>query len=422
MVRLPKTITIRQKLTKMKNKYLFSLLCGMLFSLTTAAQNQAVTTAILSERDGQLDVAKTRIDQAAYHEKTRDKAKTHFHRGDIYSKILSSSNQEYFELGGDSAAQIAFESYQKAMDLDKAGGDYYSRAKKNLEALWSSSINGGVTAFNNGNFEAAYKYYSTAMMIKPKDSTAYINGMAALTNILAKDPTKVAEKGPLLVELFEEMDKKGFTDESMYRTVTIYYNSTDQQDKAYEMVKRSVKKFPEDKGFLTSEINFMLQREEYDELLPKINKALEIDPTNGSMYSLKAQLEQGQGNEEAAIESYKKAIELTKENKDKSYYRDANFNLGGIYYERARKKWTEAEDMASQDMNLYLKKGQPIENEAKEHFREALPYFETVLEIDRENGAFDPDVYRILGSSYNILKMNEKAKAISDEMEAKMGE
>lgn len=388
----------------------------LLFPLFCGAQNSAVTTAILSHRDGKLDVAKEEIDKAAYHSKTKEKAKTHFHRGSIYSDLLSTEEDEYFALAGDSGSTVAKNSFEQAMELDEKGGEYYKRAEENLKVLWSNAINAGVKAYQAKKFGQAIKHYDVARSIKPEDSTAYLNGIVAVTNQMAQ--TQDLDKyGPKFEEYFSWLQENDLVPKGIYRNAILMYENMGKSDKSYQVIKDARKAYPKDGAFALQEINAMLAREEYAGLQEKIQNAISLEPDNGSLYSLLGQFQEGEGKEQEAMQNYKKAIQLSEGDNNKQYYRDANFNLGRIHYERGRVLWKKAEDMASEDMNKYLQKGTAIEKDAKKHFRKALPYFENVYHADKETGNFDPQVYRILGTIYNILDMKEKAEKISQEVE-----
>ncbi|MEJ7663545.1 MAG: hypothetical protein WKG07_30380 [Hymenobacter sp.] len=51
------------------------------------AQNSAVTNALLSQKAGQFDKAIVSINEAIVNDKTKDKAKTWFTRGEIYNQL-----------------------------------------------------------------------------------------------------------------------------------------------------------------------------------------------------------------------------------------------------------------------------------------------------------------------------------------------
>lgn len=83
---------------------------------------------------------------------------------------------------------------------------------------------------------------------------------------------------------------------------------------------------------LISEIQVLLEAEELNKALPLIDKALELDNENSSLYCAKASILTDQGRETEAITNYEKAIEV------KDNY-DAYYNLHVIYFNRAVEKY-----------------------------------------------------------------------------------
>lgn len=101
-----------------------------------------------------------------------------------------------------------------------------------------------------------------------------------------------------------------------------------------------------------------------------------------------------------ASKYYKQALEL-----DPNNY-DINFNLGVMNFNEAVIIKKEVDAM---DMNTYKVKGKAVEDLATEKFKQALPYFEKAYSIKQED-----DLKSSLRSLYQILKMEEKLKALGE--------
>jgi len=101
-----------------------------------------------------------------------------------------------------------------------------------------------------------------------------------------------------------------------------------------------------------------------------------------------------------ASKYYKQAIDL-----DPNNY-DVNFNLGVMNFNEAVIIKKEVDAM---DMNTYKTRGKAIEELATEKFKQSLPYFEKAWSIKKED-----DLKSSLRSLYQILKMEEKLKALGE--------
>ena len=67
-----------------------------------------------------MDQAKEAIDEAVQNEKTIGDAKAWFYRGNIYLDIANSTDEKFRALDPDPLA-VAYESYQRATQLDSKG-------------------------------------------------------------------------------------------------------------------------------------------------------------------------------------------------------------------------------------------------------------------------------------------------------------
>ena len=121
---------------------------GCANSLVVSAQNSAVTNAILNQRSGLLDKARTDIDKAIANEKTMGKAKTWFTRGQIYEGLLESPIYSK-QLQPGEGVQKAFESYAKTIDLDTKNGEFGKQAVTRLDNLYGRAFNDAVNSTTN---------------------------------------------------------------------------------------------------------------------------------------------------------------------------------------------------------------------------------------------------------------------------------
>jgi tetratricopeptide (TPR) repeat protein len=158
-------------------KTFFTLAASALLALgmpsLASAQNSAVTNAILNQRTGLLDKARTDIDKAIVNEKTSGKGKTWFTRGEIYQAMMESPIYGK-QLQPGEGLQKAYESYAKAIELDTPTGEFGKQAVTRMDNLYGQAFNAAVTSYNAKDFDKAIENYKLASRIKPQDTTAVL--------------------------------------------------------------------------------------------------------------------------------------------------------------------------------------------------------------------------------------------------------
>ena len=129
-----------------RSSVVLALALAALTSTTALAQTSAITDAILSQRSGKLDVARASIDKAVVNEKTSNNAKAWYTRALIYEEMIA--HPLFGKTAPPNSAQIAYESYQKAIEYDVKGKEFAPQAKEKMKNLFGAAFNAGVNAFN----------------------------------------------------------------------------------------------------------------------------------------------------------------------------------------------------------------------------------------------------------------------------------
>jgi tetratricopeptide (TPR) repeat protein len=146
-------------------------------------------------------------------------------------------------------------------------------------------------------------------------------------------------------------------------------------------------------------------KEEANGVLAKLNEESAqqaATATNVGDVSKKLAEVQAKQNEAKAtsVKYYNKALEIEPDNFD------VNFNLGVQNFNEAVVIKGKVDAM---DMNTYKTEGKAVETMANEKFKAALPYFEKAYKVKA-----DEDVKNNLKSLYQILKMEDKLKALGE--------
>ena len=148
--------------------------------------------------------------------------------------------------------------------------------------------------------------------------------------------------------------------------------------------------------YLNVLINDKLSKEEFDDAETLINDALNVDANNAELLNLKGLIVENKGNEDAALDEFKKAIEID------NTLAQGYFNAGRIVMKKVVAQQKAMETMNRSD---YAK--------AKEEIlipllKEALPYMERAYQLDDTNA----NAKRILSNIYYQLGDEEALQAL----------
>jgi tetratricopeptide (TPR) repeat protein len=364
------------------------------FSMQMAfAQNSAVNNAILNEKSGTLDKAKTEIDKAITHEKTQGLAKTWYTRGTVHEALIGHPIYGNLE---PNAIQIALESYDKAIELgqnEKKAEKFVKDATDRKQNLYGHALNKGVELYNDQNFDGAIEAYDIASKINPQDTTAYM--YAAYAAAGKQDYQQVKNYYNKLLGI-------GHRPVSLYKNLIFIAKNVDNDEKEQlRLLSEARKEHPEDKDLMLEELSLYVNSGKSEEAVGKLKDAIKMDPQNANLYSVLGTIQDQSGDITAAAASYKKALEIDPNNFD------ALFNLGVQEFNQAAALFNQANKM---DYATYQKQGKKIETEAKAVFKRALPYFESAHKIQPSDRATIQSLQKI----YTTLGNKDEAKKMDD--------
>lgn len=378
----------------MKKLLLTLAAAGTLY--TASAQNSAVTNAILFQRQGTLDKARTEIDKAVQNPKTSTKAKTWYTRGEIYDGMVASPIYGKSLAAGE-GAKTAFESYQKTIELDGKDGEFGKQATAKMDNLYGLALNAGVESYNAKNYDEAIKSYQMAQQIRPQDTTAYL--YSAYAAGAKQDYASVKSTYAKLMGM-------NYKSPQMYSSLLQIAREEKNEAEAAKILQQALQAYPTNKGFMLDDLNTDLTAGRAKEALAKIDRAIAADPTNSSLYAVKGSLLDQNKQPEQALAAYRKAVEINPENFD------AQFNMGVYNYNKAAENFTKASKM---DMATYQKSGKKLEADGKKYFEQSLPFFEKALQLqpnDRSTITSLQKVYVRLGRNADAEKMNAKLETL----------
>jgi tetratricopeptide (TPR) repeat protein len=367
------------------------LLNVLVFSLLVAkamAQGIEVSNAIAYRDQGQLDKAKTAIDKASQHEKTKIKAKTWYTRGSVYQAIAYDQTGIYSKLDSN-AILTAYEAYQKAAEVEPESKD----AKKALEDVKKIMVSVSYRYFQLKNNEKAMEIAEKGLAASPKDSTLALIGAYASQN---------SQKYDKATTFYEQYLANGGKDKNTYLTLVQLFKQQKNYDKALQYAKQGMTESPDNEDIARETLDIYLSTGKTEEALVSTQELIKKNPNNPLFHQLLGQLYNQQKQEDKALESYDNALKIEPNNYD------INFNAGVIHFNRGA-----AITQKIQEKPVKIGQADPREKEMKDHFQKALPYFERANNVKPD----EIEILKPLASIYRTLGMKDKEKVVLKKIE-----
>ncbi|POY34843.1 hypothetical protein C3K47_17980 [Solitalea longa] len=339
------------------------LLSGLLLAaaVVAKAQNSEVDNAEKMMLLGQLDQAKASIDKAALHPKTGIQPKTYLLKGKIYGAIALDTAKKNLDYD---PTQIAYESLNKAKELDTKKQLDETELKNGYFNVYASAYNKGIAANNKEDYQTALKEFKFASEVNPQDTSLYLN-----IGIMAE---KVKDNASAKASYQKLADMNYNKEPYVYHQLAELYKAEGNKEAVVATLDKGRKIFPSDNTLMIDEINFYLGEGKSDVIVDKLNKAIEADPNNKTLYFTLGVTYENAKKPEDAKAAYKKALQV-----DPNYF-DANYNLGALYYNEAAEIIKKANMLPANKVKEYDTERAKFQAKANE----ALPYLEKAYEIN----------------------------------------
>jgi len=385
-------------LTKVTMRKLTMLTALILTVTTVFGQMKNVNKAKTALENEEIAEALALIVPATADAKSGAKTRTWLLQGDIYKAILLSSDDAVKALDGE-ALNKAIASYKKVMEIGKEGSPDYASAQMNLDhtidftqtGLAKSVLNGGAAAFQSGDYETAYADFINFTKISPKDTTGFMFGGIAASQL---------EKYDDALKNFKQVLALGYFEKSIVNSIIdIELNKLKKYDDALKTIELGKEKFPDDNNFNKLEVDAFIKMEKLDEAIDHLKSTIETEPDNAGLFINLGMLYAYNNDYEHAIPHYKKALELKPDDMT------AIENLADAYISQGNVYNKQASDM---DIKTFTKEGDKVMAQAKEWYEKAIPLLETSNEMKPD----DKTLLQALNGLYIRLKQNDKAEAI----------
>ena len=151
--------------------------------------------------------------------------------------------------------------------------------------------------------------------------------------------------------------------ELVFKNLSLNYNELGELDKALEIIAAGRKEFPTSYSLLIDEANVYYKKGDNDTFKARLEKAIELNPTEPTLYYNVGVMNMGQKKTDEAIKYFEKAIEL------KPDYSEAYNNIGAAIIDKA----IPIVDEMNKNLTDF-KKYDALQAKQKAVYKQAVPY------------------------------------------------
>ena len=304
--------------------------------------------------------------------------------GQPFQKEIYADKEFYFNEAGqlliinvtkpvvEDALAKAVEAYKKAYEVDVKKSKVKD-INTGLQTIAQKYLDEGMNSYTFGNlaeasqlFEKAAEASATAPLSKV-DTTALYN--AGFTAWAVKDYERAKT-------FFEKClaEKYYYDDGEVFAKLADVYKNTGDPKKGMEILESGFVMFPQSQSILIGLINYYLENNENpDRLFELIGMAKKNEPNNASLYYVEGNIHKQLGNNEKAIESYYKCVDINPD------YEFGFIGAGILYYELAVKLSEEASN--EYDDAKYM----ALVEQFEKALHDAIDPFEKAFAISKDN-------------------------------------
>ncbi|MCX7954504.1 MAG: hypothetical protein N3A01_04855 [Bacteroidales bacterium] len=359
----------------------------LLFNSFIYLHSQTKEELKLAFKKGDIKTSKNLIDKLLLEDSNKNDPELWFYKGKIYLNIYSTSNKDASNQAWDALEQ-AYKAFTKVLELDKNHA-YTLNTIEFLKTIAQQFSYEGVYLFNKRMYRKALEFFENGININQLPAIRRLDTLLYYNAALAAEKVEDYQKA---CDYYEKLKQWKFQLYNILLELGKLYVKMDNSEKALETFKQGISLFSNNPYYFYTEIiNLYLMKNQYDKCLEYLDKAISIYRDTASLYFIKGSIMNALNKNNEAEQLYKKCVE-----KD-PYYKDALFNLGAIYFNRATEKYRKAKTKSEQNEALML-------------YQEAEKYLIRYIEKDTT----DEVVLKMLKTIYTLKNEPDKLDKIND--------
>jgi tetratricopeptide (TPR) repeat protein len=340
-------------------------------SKVVQAQQASLVIAYNMMQKGDLDNALKVVESAVQNPETANSAKAWYYKGWILK-------EQFKKKGGIdpdfSLRRNAVAAFHKSIGFDTKA-EFKKDCTKLIHFVCTSLYNEGTDAFNEKKYKSAivmFEEYVADLSILSPDSVDHSSYFFLGYSCHHEKQEAKAKK------YLEKCLALKYEDAIVYDFLAHIYEKEGKDAEAIKTIETGAVKFPNDKAIAISYVNMLMKRQKNKEAIPRIEKAIKLDPKSIDLY-----LVMGTACERMSVaDPVKKAdyLDKAKEAYTKVLSLDsnvfmANYNLGIILYNGA------VEKINDQSYDIDILALDDVLNQTTVLFKKALPYLERSLRL-----------------------------------------
>lgn len=383
-------------------KKLLVLFAGVMAFGTVVGQSNKVVTAynLMKPEYNELDKAKIAIDEASVHPKTSMEAKTWLYRGQVYYKIWQSKDEKIKNLDPDALKQ-AYQAFVRCKELD-LNKRYEDDIRFELTRTAAEYFNRGSIAFEQKRFAESLESFEAVVAISKLPYINMLDTGAVYNAALAADEAGIRDKA---MTYYRQTADFNYGGSDVYHYIALLQMKDGDTVAAMKTYEQGIGKFPESSiNLYVAIINVYLEKKDLVNAFSYIEKALEKDPTNWSLWRVYGDALVAKNDDEKAVAAYEKLIEL-KPDDFNGYYM-----AGYVYFNKGVEENDKANAIPLNDEVGY----KAAVARADEQFKLSLPYFEKAYVLKKD----DSDLLTGLKQLYYRFKETDKLKEVQARIDA----
>ena len=392
----------------------------LVVAMSMSAQKSLMKEVENTVKSGNFDypTVKAQIDEITANPETKDDVKAWMlggnaafaHYDALFLKVQMGQEVDKKEIGN--AMIDGYEYMIKALPLDtvinEKGKVKAKESKKILKSIaenYSHYNNAGIFLWEAQDYAGAYKAWDIYVNL-PEDSRMQVVGLKAdadsiVSQIIFNQALAAWQINDLenALVVFEKAYNKGYQKKNLFDYAIAVATQAKKNNVAADYAKKAYPLYGnEDPVYLQVIVNDYLEKKDFANAKDFLNGLLATNPNSAQYNDLMGVLLENEGNQEAALESYKKAVELD------ANLAIARFHLGNLMYNKAYSIDNEASSKSQAEYEKIRKE------QTEPLLREAAAQLEEAYNLDEQNMGDAlkhlKNIYYILGDEENLNRVN----------------
>ena len=357
-----------------------------------AQKSKVVAVSQLIET-GKYDEAKRVIEEAITEDKTKHWSRTWYSRGLLcqtaYEKGIKGNNKKQYELYSNQLF-VAYESYEKALKLDKRG-----RIDSQLAPQYVLLINDfqilGEKHFKNKKYKDACEAYEKALLINRSSILSVkVDSNLVYNTALACYESKEWDKA---ITYLNNLNKDRYSSNVPHLLYSVYMEESDTIS-ALDALMEGIKLYDDNENLILILSNLLFDLNQIDRAVAMLDSISVHKPKNYIFPYTKGLIYQKTEEYEDAVQAYEDAIILSPdETKIYKYIGICYFNIGAGFADNARSIINNTAFLAEKAKSVAA-------------YETAITWFEKAQDKDPD----DQEVISKLYQLYKILGITDKIK------------